>query len=261
MAVDEAILERYADGAGVARAPTLRLYSWARPTLSLGRGQDARASFDASHLRSEGIDLVRRPTGGAAVLHEHERTYAVVGRLREAPFPEGVLDTYRRIAYALVAALRHLGLDARATPPRPREGRVPRSSLCFEEVSSHEIAVGAIKLVGSAQLRRRGAFLQHGSILLRANPLRAASVRSSGAGIEDVLGRRVDPRDLDEALIRGFAEVFNVEMAPGELSADEAQSATCLRNAKYRSPEWTLGGPEVAGATPALGKAASSGSA
>ncbi len=245
MAVDEAILARYADPERAPGSPTLRLYAFSPPAFSLGRRQAAEGSRDASFLESQGIDLVRRPTGGAAVLHEHERTYAVIGRLRREPFPGGVLDTYRRIAVALVAALRKLGLDAAAATGAidPSAG----AALCFERTAHHEIVIGATKLVGSAQLRRSGAFPQQGSILLTADPGRAARAKggtpSGGrfAGIEDLLGRRVDLRELDVALIQAFENAFDAGLRTGELSASEAAHATCLR-AKYASAEWTFGG-------------------
>ena len=126
MAVDEAILAGYASAAP-PRPPTLRLYSWSPPALSLGRGQEAASSCDPSFLREAGIDLVRRPTGGRAVLHDAERTYALIGRLDSPPFTGGVLAAYRLIAAALVSALRRLGVDAGTGPataraPSPRDG-------------------------------------------------------------------------------------------------------------------------------------------
>jgi len=255
MALDEALLDGYA--AGPSRPPTVRLYGWAPPALSLGRGQDARTAHDAVFLRAEGIDLVRRPSGGAAVLHEHERTYSVVGRLREEPFPGGVLDTYRLIASALVSALRRLGIDARSAQPTAQAPGAARSTLCFAEVSQHEIAVGATKLVGSAQLRRRGAFLQHGSILLRAHPERAARAAAAAAasarfaGLEDLLGRAVALEEVDRAVVSGFETIFAAELRRGDLSDAERVRADWLRRAKHETREWVLEGRAPhAGAAP-----------
>jgi lipoate-protein ligase A len=122
MALDEAILER---AAASPVEPTLRLYGWEPATLSLGSRQPARGSHDLAWILDHGCGLVRRPTGGRAVLHEHERTYAVVARLDEPPFDGGVVATYRTIAAALVRALEILGLPARAT--RARRG-IPSAS-------------------------------------------------------------------------------------------------------------------------------------
>jgi len=250
MAVDEAILEGYAASRPVHLAPTLRLYSWSPPALSLGRRQ--AASHDPAFLEREGLDLVRRPTGGAAVLHEHERTYAVVGLLRHPPFPGGVLETYRTIAAALELALRDLGVDARAVGPRQVSRSAEASRLCFGETSHHEIAAGATKLVGSAQLRRRGAFLQHGSILMRADADRVARAmgapvppRGRFAGIEDVLDRSVPASELDRALRHAFAESLGLELHPGELTPEECALAARWASSKYRARAWTIEGRDV----------------
>ena len=145
MAVDEALLSSYSRDQGRAPA-TLRLYGWRTPTLSLGRGQSGQASCDRHFLRRQGIDLVRRPTGGLAVLHDAERTYAIVGSLHRPPFAGGVMATYRKIAAALVRAMEILGLEAQAVDvdtsrraPRPRTA----DPSCFALTSSHEIAVDA----------------------------------------------------------------------------------------------------------------------
>jgi lipoate-protein ligase A len=252
MAVDEALLDACAASQGWV-APTLRLYAWSPAALSLGRLQPAL--HDADYLAADGLDLVRRPTGGGAVLHDRERTYALVGRLRQPPFPGGVLATYERIAEALVAALRALGVDARAAGSGTERGRMrPRpAALCFAEVSRYEIAHGTTKLVGSAQLRRRGAFLQHGSIVLRDDPVRAA--RATGAaplptarvtGLEPLLARSVTPLELDEALVSAFTRVLGLPLRSGGLSDDEQRRALSLTQSKYRSEAWTLHGLSAA---------------
>jgi lipoate-protein ligase A len=251
MAVDEALLESCASGEGAPRAPTLRLYGWRPPALSLGRRQGAQGAHDPGYLRSEGIDLVRRPTGGRAVLHEHERTYAVVGRLHAAPFEGGVLDTYARIAAALVEALRALGIEAAGARAPQGVGPDPGPSgfpVCFDHVGAHEISVDGRKIVGSAQLRRRGAFLQHGSILIRSDPARVsaatgAPVRSGRfVGISDVLAREVDPREIDAEVAAAFARVLAVELRHGVLSTEELRRARELRLTKYSDPIWGLEG-------------------
>ncbi len=246
MAVDEALLDAYA-GADPPPAPTLRLYGWSPGALSLGRGQTG--AHDPAFLRRQGLGLVRRPTGGLAVLHEHERTYAIVARLRSGSFPEGVLDTYHRIAGALLAALRRLGVEAGAFDPAGCPARPAASSVCFEEPAAHEIEAGGRKLVGSAQRRRRGAFLQHGSILFRQTRERVARAtgeagRSNGrfGGLEDLLGHPPDPTEVDSALVAGFEEIFGVRLAPGDLSPAEAERVELLRCWKYESAAWTLEG-------------------
>jgi lipoate-protein ligase A len=237
LAVDEALLLA-AGRDGPPPAPVLRLYGWAPAALSLGRLQSAAAAPDAAWLAARGFDLVRRPTGGAAVLHDRERTYAVVARLRAEPFPGGVLDTYACIARALVRGLTRLGLDAVAVaPPRTARGGRAAPPLCFAATSHHEIAVGGVKVIGSAQLRRRGAFLQHGSIVLRADPLGGAR-----AGLEDLLDRTLAPDEIDAAIVGGFEAECAATLVPGALTPDESEAAGRLAALTYRAAAWTLNG-------------------
>ena len=246
LAVDEAILEAY-DRADPNRGPTLRLYGWAPAALSLGRAQAAAGSHDPGVLAREGIDLVRRPTGGGAVLHEFERTYAVVGALGVPPFSGGVIATYRTIAEALARGLARLGVPAVPVEPsrgRPRDG----AASCFESVGAWEIVVDGRKLVGSAQARRRRAFLQHGSIPLRLDPSRLAQVlgaRVDASRFIDLASARsaaVDPAALDAALVAGFEDTFGARLLPGSLTEGEALRAAELRCWKYDSMAWTHGG-------------------
>jgi lipoate-protein ligase A len=250
MAVDEAILDGYAYGEAGSN-PTLRLYSWRPATLSLGRSQQAVSSCDPRFLREQAIGLVRRPTGGRAVLHEAERTYALIGHLDVAPFAGGVLAAYRSIASALVSGLRGLGVDAgagssRARAPSPRDRSV--GPACFDAPSAHEILAGTRKLVGSAQLRRGRAFLQHGSILLASDPERLSRAVGAEAApgrftdLTRLLGRRVDPREVDRALIASWSESFGARLEPGELTPEERHRATKLRCWKYSSAAWTMQG-------------------
>lgn len=243
MAVDEALLESHVrEEAGCAA--TLRLYGWQPAALSLGRAQPAR--YDATFLREQGLGLVRRPTGGLAVLHDAERTYAVCAALRRDPFPGGVVDTYRRVAEALEAGLQALGVAARAVGSQP--SRRETSGACFGLQSVHEIALDGRKLVGSAQLRRGGAFLQHGSIVMRADPQRTArALGAQGrpaaiADLEGALGRLPAAAEIDEALVGAFEARLGARFEIGDLSARERERATRLYAWKYCSLAWTLDG-------------------
>ena len=159
MALDHALALTLREGAGV-----LRLYGWSRPTVSFGRNEPASGVYDAGSGDSRGLDFVRRPTGGRAVLHEHELTYSVVVPLRALGGPR---EAYRRINEALAAGLSALGVDVevaeRGTAHRPDAGP------CFQEAAPGEVVVNGRKLVGSAQARVGPALLQHGSIVLRTD--------------------------------------------------------------------------------------------
>ena len=158
MAVDQALLDL---AAGEGRA-FLRLYRWEPHCLSFGRNEPARKRYDRAAIAALGIDTVRRPTGGRAVWHAEELTYAVA-----APIDTfGTLaQTYRRIHETLATALRSLGFPADLASP-PARASALHAGACFASPAGGEVVLGGKKVVGSAQLREGGAFLQHGSILL-----------------------------------------------------------------------------------------------
>jgi lipoate-protein ligase A len=223
MAVDAVLLRRYADGAEAP--PTLRLYGWSPAALSLGHRQALRVP--------PSLMVVRRPTGGQAVLHDDERTYAVAGALRRHPFPGGVLDTYRRIAAALVAGLRQLGVEAQSAEPAARTAHTAPVS-CFDVLGAHEIAWRGRKLVGSAQVRARGGFLQHGSIprTLDAGRLRttlgAPVATERFTDLARALGRTPTFEEIDAALIAGFRAAFGCTFRPDGLTGAEREAAARL---------------------------------
>jgi lipoate-protein ligase A len=161
MAVDEAILE----GAGHGEVPpTLRLYAWKPPCLSLGHAQPF-ADVDTARLKSHGWEVVRRMTGGRAILHTDELTYSVTGPIDEPRLAGTVLESYNRLAGALLAAVQDLSL-----PVEMKEGKAESNGepnpVCFEVPSTYEITVEGKKLIGSAQARRKDGVLQHGSLPL-----------------------------------------------------------------------------------------------
>jgi lipoate-protein ligase A len=251
MAVDDAILDSYATSVNDAPA-TLRLYDWKPAAVSLGRSQRFEGAFDRDYLRAEGIGLVRRPTGGLAVLHEFERTYSFCASLSTAPFDGGVLDTYEQISRALVGAMQGLGARAEAVRPPTRTSNPAGGGnpSCFQVASAHEIAVEGAKLIGSAQVRRRRAFLQHGTILIKADPVRLerALGRPSESGrftdLESVLGRIPDSGELDRALVAQFESAFNVKLVSSDLTPTEKERATLLYTWKHCSLAWVRDGKD-----------------
>src|SRR3989454_12375690 len=192
MAIDAALLT---EAARTGRA-LLRLYRFDPPCLSLGRNEPAAARYDRAAIARRRLDVVRRPTGGRAVWHEHEVTYAVAAPL--ATFG-GLRHAYRSIHTRLAAALRGLGADATLAPDPPRPPGSPlgtvrppdRSTACFATSVGGEVLVEGCKLVGSAQLREGGAFLQHGSILLAGSQevITAVGRKPQAASTETTLAR------------------------------------------------------------------------
>ncbi len=252
MAVDEAILE--AAGRGEV-PPTLRLYAWNPPCLSLGYAQPC-ADVDLAALQARGWDVVRRPTGGRAILHTDELTYAVCGP-HDTPLLRGsVLESYRRISAVLLRALEHLGIPAQALPdPQSPSGNAPRKGpVCFEVPSNYEITVGGKKLIGSAQARKQVGVLQHGSLPLHGDLRRITwGLRFSGeelrrrAGerllarattVETVLGQRVAWEQAAQAVRRAFVEITGLRLEAGELTPAEEARAGVLLEEKHANPAW-----------------------
>ena len=158
MALDEALMDR----ARESGEWTLRVYSWSRPTISFGRNEAARRHYEPERIRSRGLAVVRRPTGGRAILHDREITYSVTAPVTDAG---DLRASYDRINRLLVAGLARLGVQARVAE-RETRGATPGPAPCFNEPWSGELTLGGRKLAGSAQWRSNGALLQHGSILV-----------------------------------------------------------------------------------------------
>jgi lipoate-protein ligase A len=244
MAVDEAILR------AIAREqapPALRLYAWDPPCLSLGRGQPVD-DVDRRAVRDAGYGLVRRPTGGRAILHIDELTYSVVVPQRDPRVAGSLVESYRRLSAALVRALELLGVRDIVADERVEHHR-DGGPVCFEVPSDYEITVGGKKLVGSAQMRADGVVLQHGAVPLRGDIARICPllsqhpdpdrVRARATTVERALGRRVNWEEAADALAEGFAETLNLRLSPSALTLGERARAETLRAEKYATAEWT----------------------
>jgi lipoate-protein ligase A len=250
MAVDEVLL----DGAAAGGAPpTLRFYQWAPPCLSLGYFQPFDVVDVAACLRL-GVDVVRRPTGGRAILHDRELTYSVALPLRLLGDDGAVLPSYHRLSLALERGLKRLGAPVVLTPESAAQPGPDHGPVCFDRPSAHEILLDGRKLVGSAQVRRATAILQHGSILIepRIDRLLAclwlpdrpdARIEDGVAGLAEV--GDFDPARIAGALADAFAEEFGVRLVPGRLRADERQAADALVDSKYQAATWTERPPSL----------------
>jgi lipoate-protein ligase A len=221
-----------------AAPPTLRLYGWRPPCLSLGRHQGTDAA-DLELCRAAGVDVVRRPTGGRAVLHHLELTYAVAAALGRGPMPRALQEAYRLICTGLVAACAALGVATELTGGEVNlELPGPRSVVpCFKAPAGGEVVVAGRKLVGSAMRAHDGAVLQHGAILLDWDgQLQAGSMgldddtglRPFVTTLREQLGRVPGRGELDDALARGFSEALGIALEPADLSAAEARRAESM---------------------------------
>ncbi|MDA8335800.1 MAG: biotin/lipoate A/B protein ligase family protein [Peptococcaceae bacterium] len=242
MAVDEALLLEHAAGRTL---PTLRFYRWDPPALSIGHFQPVRGEVNRDRLTQEGFGLVRRLTGGRAVLHRADLTYSVV--VGEALLSGSVLETYRLLSAGLLAGLRLLGVEAELAGEKPGGGTDP---ACFAVPSSYELLAGGRKLVGSAQVRRKNTILQHGSLLLDFDPRLLARVtgpdeqaaalyRERVTSLREILGFIPPYGDLVGAFAQGFATALGVALVPGDLTGEEESLAARLAG-KYGGDEWNV---------------------
>ena len=237
MALDLALMRRAArTGEWV-----LRVYAWSPPTLSLGRNQVARDRYDLDAIARHGLGVVRRPTGGRAILHDREVTYSVTGPAAAA----GTLgDAYERINGLLLAGLRTLGVDC---APAGAAGRAspPTVAPCFEHPAPGELVHGGRKLVGSAQWRDEGAVLQHGSILLDGDQSLVAALLSDPvpappppATLAAALGRLPSFDEVAEALegaVRDRADPAASVLAPDS----ELEAEWDVRRGEFEDDAWT----------------------
>ena len=214
--------------------PVLRLYTWSPPAVSFGYMQQAADLLDLDACRAAGVDVVRRPTGGRAILHWEEITYAIVASTTDARFGANLAASHARIGACLAAGLRHLGVEAELSRPMLDAERRWLRQPCFASPGRAELMVAGRKLLGSAQRRNPTAFLQHGSLLVGPAHVRLVELlqdarRDPGVGkvmrdklqrdtvtLQDLLGSMPPFEVLAPALIAGFATELQLETAPLE---------------------------------------------
>ena len=251
MAVDEAIAEAVAAGDS---PPTLRLYGWQPPCLSLGQAQPWDV-VDFERCAALGWDVVRRSTGERAVLDIDGATYMRGGPENEARVRGGVLESYRRLSTGLLAALRALGVG----PERAQsyyEDKGESGPACFDGPSDYEITLGQRKLIGSAQMRKRGIVLQHGALPLFGDITRVAEglafdlpgqrlalknrLRWRATTLaEGLRGRQLSLAEAAACLRQGFAQALALNFVEAGLTATELARAEALCAEKYANPAWT----------------------
>ncbi len=251
MALDAAILEAVEEGESL---PTLRLYDWSPPCLSLGYSQPF-SDIDLKRLQSYGWDVVRRPTGGRAILHTDELTYAVIGPKTDPRLAGGLLDSYRQISKALYQALIRLGLSVEIhTGKNPLAHNQP---VCFENPSDFEITVNGKKIIGSAQARKKNAILQHGSLPLSGDLARITEVLAypsdeerAHAGklllekavtVSNVLNQEIIWDTAALAFKEAFSQTLNLDLMEGSFTSKELEKARNLVQIRFGFPNWTQG--------------------
>jgi lipoate-protein ligase A len=262
MAVDEAMLLSVAAGES---PPTLRFYGWHPHCLSLGYFQPV-VEVDEAACTRRGIHLVRRLTGGSAILHADELTYSLAATESDPQLAGDILTSYYHISQVLAQGLADLGLAVKLAPvasasegPEPNEspgsgGRGNRPAPCFMRPARHEILARGKKLVGSAQVRRAGAVLQHGAIplagdvaditgMLAVDELHrtstAARLRKAATTVEDVAGHRLDWDEVAASLVRAFSAAWQIDLQASPLLDKESRLADRLAVERYANPTWT----------------------
>ncbi|NIQ93986.1 MAG: lipoate--protein ligase family protein [Desulfuromonadales bacterium] len=248
MAIDAALFESVASGKS---PPVLRLYNWHPPTVTLGYGQREVESVDLDFCRQAGLAVVRRPTGGRAVLHDREVTYAIIASEGTGDFPGGILDNYRVVSEILRDTIRSFDLPAELVPGRSSGGRPSGGdrSVCFTAPSSYELVVDGCKIAGSAQKRGQGAFLQHGSIplemdlekLFRAlTPGRTPTaqgverLRRSVGWLNRYASSALSVRQVEERLVQCFVGRLGCRLVEDQPTATEQARVRELIGGTYR---------------------------
>lgn len=251
MAVDEALLQHYLLGQSL---PTVRLYQWDPPAVSVGYFQQLEQAINLETCRQQGWQWVRRLTGGRAVLHFHEVTYSIVLGIDTPGLPRGVLSSYRWLAAGLLAGLQILGIEAELNGQRHQINT--RSPACFASPARYELVVKGRKLVGSAQFRRQGGLLQHGSVPLAWEPELVAAacqvptgtdrqtlaqqLAQNACGLNQLLISPVEAGAVIMAMAQGFQQVYGGEWVQQPLSPAEENTIGQLEQ-HYCSTGWNLG--------------------
>ncbi len=244
MAIDEAISR--AVQANLV-PPTLRFFGWQPACLSLGQAQPG-GDVDREVCLAAGVDVVRRPTGGRAILHTDELTYSIITPEREPRVAGTIVESYRRLSEGLLTGLMLMGVPTRQVE-QPDNHDHDQGPVCFEVPSNYEIVFDGRKLVGSAQMRKAGVMLQHGTIPLHGDIARislylaqhpdAGRVRNRATTVEAAIGREVAYDTAARLMAQGFAQALNLQLKAGDLTSEEQVWAEELRREKYAADEWT----------------------
>jgi len=250
MALDEALLHAVANGTS---SPVLRFYRWQPATVTLGYAQSASTDIDLDVCHQAGLDVVRRSTGGRAVLHDNEVTYSVIAPSVSGLFGNSVLNSYRVISEILQRALQQLGLSAKLVPGRPRGGQLNATkAVCFSTPSQYELVIDDRKVAGSAQKRHGQAFLQHGSIPLELDldllgRVLKTDINTETAGSLDKVGwlnmwakQVLAVTEVEACIVGEFSKAISAPLRDSAPTADELNKAERFRQEKYAHTDWNM---------------------
>ncbi len=250
MAIDEAIFRA---GRQREMSPTLRLYGWESPAVSLGYFQNAEREINCGYCHDRGIDIVRRPTGGRAVLHGDDLTYSLVAGESSRHFSSDIIKTYRIISGCIIRGLEKSGVEAEMVE-KGRSGSESAEPFCFAASYRNELLADGKKICGSAQVRAKGMFLQQGSLLMDFDPVavcaaiitkdaeaKEKALEASVTSIRKSVGDNVGIDTLCRNIAAGFEEVLNIRLIEGRLSPEEETLKDSLLENKYRNAQWNMG--------------------
>lgn len=247
MAIDEAIFRETVRN---QKRPTLRFFGWRPDAVSIGYFQDMQKEIDLCRCRVSGVDVVRRITGGKAVYHQDEITYSLSAGRSEKLFPDQISLSYEKISLCLARGLSFLGINARLAPgghvTDSRKKPVSQAN-CFSAPSVNELTVDGRKICGSAQMRTRTGFLQHGSVLISFDPREASRLihspqtpdrlGESVTSVSDLVGSSVKAEVLAALFQKGFRDELGVHFEEEPLTPEE-EILSCKLRKKYESFSW-----------------------
>lgn len=245
MAEDEAISLSIAEGKA---PPTIRFYGWEPFALSLGYFQKVDSKLDLDYCQKNKIDIVRRPTGGRAILHAEEITFSVSLPIAFVPGKNDILGSYQWISEGILQGLHQLGIPAIMARGHLKKGSEGSAAACFKSAARCDITVQDRKIVGSAQSRRNGVILQQTSIpiftnlQLMSNVFHEATSWDGMTGLSQWIKSPVTIDQVVNALISGFEKTLQMHLDPGELSEWEENVTKKLLHEKYQSDAWNLCG-------------------
>lgn len=257
MALDEALLNWHSEK---TIPPVIRFYEWYPATLSIGYFQKVHQDIDIEEVRRQGLGFVRRPTGGRAVLHEHELTYSVIVDEEYPNMPKTVTEAYRVLSEGVLLGFRNLGLDAYFSVPDTEEKQAdlkqPKSAVCFDAPSWYELVVEGRKVAGSAQTRQKGVILQHGAILLDLDEEKLLSVfkfaneemrekmrlkiPEKAVAMNQLVDKPFTIAQCIKAFQDGFQHALKIELIPYELTSEQMAYVEQLEKDKYANNEWNF---------------------